>query len=635
MVVCRSFRLNLIGLLAWGAILLCAPPRAGAQLVLNTPFAQYGGGALISAAVSPDMSLIVSGSGRGGYLWSVTAGNVICLLDYPKAFTAVAFSPDSKTIATGTADGAVILWNAQTHQKVKTLAGYPGGIGSLKFSPDGAKILAHALDRATLRDVNTGNTIQTFQHTTDAISSTDLSSDGTRVLTAGVDGSAYVWNAGTGSQLFELALHTEMIETARISPDGTRALLVSNDNSASLWNLQTGDILASYAYDVNVYGAAFSQDGNTMLTLQSDGIVNFYDVDSMDLLTQSRSSDWQSNNAWQIDNAECLRDGQRVLSRTLSGDILLWDITTLKPLQSFQKHTPPVFSGTFSPDGARVLLGMRDFRGLLYDTWTAALLDTYTITSGAIGSISSVAYTRDGARIVAGTSRNAVIWDAKTKLTVKVLGVSAEWVNAAVFSPDATRVATGDSDGLAILWNATTGATISTLTGHTDEITCVAYSPDGTRILTGSLDKTAILWNAATGVQIRTIADHDESVLAVAFSPDGTRLLTAGADNLARLWDVQSGNLIRTFSGHRQAVTAAAFSPDGKQLLTGGEDTLAILWDVATGNKLRILDRHTDAINCVALSPDGKRALTGSVDGTALLWPGVLQNAAQGWSAYH
>jgi WD40 repeat protein len=130
----------------------------------------------------------------------------------------------------------------------------------------------------------------------------------------------------------------------------------------------------------------------------------------------------------------------------------------------------------------------------------------------------------------------ARLWEAATGKTAATLAGHTGSITAVASSPDGARVLTGSSDKTARLWDAATGKVVATLAGHTAPVSAVAFSPHGTRVLTGSWDNTARVWDAATGKAVATLAGH--SVEAAAFSPDGTRVLTGSLDNTARLWTV-------------------------------------------------------------------------------------------------
>src|SRR5262249_34091885 len=100
------------------------------------------------------------------------------------------------------------------------------------------------------------------------------------------------------------------------------------------------------------------------------------------------------------------------------------------------------------------------------------------------------------------------------------------------------------------------------LAGHDNVVAGVAYSPDGSRVVSGDWSGQLRLWDAATGRLIRTVAGPHAN--AVAFHPDGTRMASAGNGRSVTLWDMATSQVIRTFSGHGAAITELAFSPDGK-----------------------------------------------------------------------
>jgi WD40 repeat protein/serine/threonine protein kinase len=145
------------------------------------------------------------------------------------------------------------------------------------------------------------------------------------------------------------------------------------------------------------------------------------------------------------------------------------------------------------------------------------------------------------------------------------------------------------------------------------------WSPDGTRIVTGDFNHVAV-WEAATGRQIWRRATNDYVVWTTIFSPDGTRILACSFDQSAVLLDAETGRRIRQFSGHTNILRGGAFSPDGSLIATTGQDRSVIVWSVEDGRQLFRKDDFEAAVYNATFSPDGRIVVACSLDGQVVGW---------------
>jgi WD40 repeat protein len=87
---------------------------------------------------------VSGGADKAVKQWDVEGGGERAnLLGHDAAVTAVAFSPDGRTLATGSRDRTVWLWYVATGRRLMRWAGHRGAVYALAFSPDG-KTLASA-----------------------------------------------------------------------------------------------------------------------------------------------------------------------------------------------------------------------------------------------------------------------------------------------------------------------------------------------------------------------------------------------------------------------------------------------------------------------------------------------------------
>jgi serine/threonine protein kinase len=241
--------------------------------------------------------------------------------------------------------------------------------------------------------------------------------------------------------------------------------------------------------------------------------------------------------------------------------------------------------------------------------------------TGHTSGVNAVVYSPDGSHLATGSWDTTVrIWRADNGEPVRTLTGHTDGILALAYSPNGSLLATAGSDKTVRVWSSV-GEPVRTMTGHTGGVSSLAYSPpDGSQLATASWDWTVQVRKAETGAVLYILIDHKNSVRSVAYSHDGSQLVTASDDETVRVWRADTGAMVRMLKGHTGGVNAVVYSPDGSALATASSDKTARIWSAATGELVHTLSGHTAVVNAVAYSPDGSRLATASSDRTVRVW---------------
>ena len=201
--------------------------------------------AVTSVAFSPDSRTIASSSSKGIRLWDAASGAYIRILEGHRGnVSTVAFSPDSRTLASGGSynDHTIRLWDVDSGEHIRTLEGHTNWVTSVAFSPDNRTLASGGYDRTIrLWDADSGVPIRTLEGHTSWVLSVAFSPDGGTLASGsggrGDDNTIRLWDADLGAHIRTLSGHTDEVDTVVFSPDGRTLASGSYDGTMLLWEL--------------------------------------------------------------------------------------------------------------------------------------------------------------------------------------------------------------------------------------------------------------------------------------------------------------------------------------------------------------------------------------------------------------
>jgi WD40 repeat protein/serine/threonine protein kinase len=524
-------------------------------------------------------------------IWNVDTGQEIrALAGHSPRLRAIVFSPDGKRLAAGSIGGGAKVWDWSAGRLVFEVMPQEG-ISRLAYSPDGRHLaVGHWGDASnvTIFDAATGGQLRSFGKHDGGLESVAYNSNGQRLATCGYDGTVKVWDEATGNLLRTLRGHNGPVADLAYDHKDQRIASAGWDKTVKIWDPETGqELLTLRGHTEEVEDLAFSNGGDLLVSAGRDG-VRVWNATLVGAVAGSEAVTLSGHTSF-VTTVAFSPDGRHLATAGSDQLLQLWDVASLGQPGAAksvwrEKHTHRIMTVTFSPNSRRVASAGWGKELKIRDVASARVL----LALKAGRSVRSVRFSPDGRNVACLsqtlTDSTMAVWDATTGQDVFVVSLPTGNVYSLEYSPDGRYLAINQW-GLIKIWDAATGKEIRTIEAHRDETWSVAYSPDGRRLASASFDHSIKIWDTTDWNEIRTLRGHTDRVMSVAFSPDGNRLASGSADSTVKVWDAASGQELATFRGHTGYVWSAAFSPDGRWLTSAGghySKGEVKVWDLAS-----------------------------------------------------
>jgi WD40 repeat protein len=594
-------------------------------------------GGVSSLAFSPDSKILASGSFEADsyrgeiYLWNVATHERIGepLKGHNSFVRSLAFSPDGKTLASGNGGlgvsvqldvDSIILWNVATHQPLGSpLKGHDKEISSLAFSPNGKVLASGSADETViLWDVAAQKPLADYEllgtrvsepHTSEVLD-VQFTRDGKTLISA---------DAGNHILVRKVEFSTANNKLALIQSNPTKSItgyfrqMESVAFSAETFKWATGGCRKVAADDLCIEGEVAIWDVAARVPI-SHSITEDSDEKVACVAFSPNGKTLASGGCGKFEAGGCIHS-----------EVHLRDTVTRQLIGDLKGEPNEVTNLAYSPDGKILAVGScaKFEKGCKQGEIRLWNPDTQQLVSqpltGHSDSVAMLAFSPNGKILASSDSNNIILWSIETRQMLGEITPGHQYnktgsivfnpVRSMAFSPDGETLAssgcgkTGQRvmypsesvkvcvEGEIRFWNVATRQLLGQpVTGHTDEIKSVAFSPDGKTLVSasGQFDGTLKLWDIATRQPLgRAFTGYVTNMKEVIFSPDG-QTLASSADHWDNklvfkilLWDVATRQLIgQPLIIDQENIEDIAYSPDGRMLASGGGGNL-LLWDVS------------------------------------------------------
>jgi len=539
-------------------------------------------------------------------IWEIGSGRLISSLNQGNSVNALSFSPDGELIVTASADGTAQVWKTATGERMGQLLQHKGVILDVAFSPDGKYIATASLDKtASVWEVGSDRPPITLQHE-QAVTAVSVSRNRKWLVTASTDKMVRVWDIASGNPIAYIP-HKDFVSAVAFNPSLENEELIATaslDNKARLWKINDNATVTRLRHDSPVTAVAFNLQGDRIATASLD---------------QKRKQTLQVWNATNEEQTEFERQTEFKGAATASAFSSSGQISAISSSDPSQEKTTVQFWKTNSGHSATVEIS-HDKSVNKFITFSqnnkffATASDDNTVRVWRVPNDDQFAPYPKAPLEVSGNLVQQFSSDA--------IGSSVE---AIALSPDGLRLVTAGADNTAALWEVATKQPLARW-NHDSKINAVTFSLQGNFIATASDDNKAKVLQKDGQQQCATL-QHEGGVVAIAFSHHENYLATGSLDGSGRVWDIKScQEAVRL--NHAGKVNAVTFSSDDQFVATASDDRTARVWETAKGREVALLD-HADQVNAVAFKPqDDQQIVTASNDKTAKVWFWRLEDLA-------
>ncbi len=591
-----------------------------------------------AAAVTRDGRHAVAGTAEGTVrLWHATepAGEALMLPEPGRDLYAVAISDDGRLVASAHNEPVVRVWDSTVPTRGPILLpGHTGPVRDIRFSPDGTTLASGDADGTVRLWDLTGPPVARVLPGggRGAVYALGWSADGRRLAAGTEEAPARIWDVRSpGRAPVELG---DSVDTDELlfSPDGSR-VATGDDGTLRIWSSGGGPptVLGRLR---GVVPAAFSADGQRLITTNGYGVLGFWDtVVPGDPLTLR-------GHAGAVRAATVGPDGHLV-SVGEDGTFRTWDIGGPWHPDVAHPHDGLAHVARFSPDGRHIASGgiadgtVRvtaatpspaptgdDGRPATDGPAATAVTDRPSepvVLAGHAGMVLDLAFAPDGVRLASLDAGGTVrIWAWRTgTLTATFDAARSSRVS---FGPDNERLLTSGPGGVRVWDGIERGVPVGVPVPAAGAI--AAFGPDGRRMVTGADDGTVSI-RQVSGEAAVDLGRHDAAVTSVAFAPGGDSVASLSLDSTIRIWPATGGSAtLLAAAGQGAATTRLIYTPDGRHLaLLGGQELSGIqLWATGAATEPVTLRPLGTGPLGFAFSPDGERVVTVHSDGSVRTW---------------
>lgn len=237
------------------------------------------------------------------------------------------------------------------YAQLRSLEGHVGGLSDVAWSAD-SRFLATASDDKTIKlwNAEKGTMLRTLRGHTSYVFCVCFSPRTNLLVSGSYDESVRVWEVRTGKCRHQLPAHSDPVTSVDFNRDGTLIVSCSNDSLCRIWDTATGQCLKVLVDDVKtpVSFVQFSPNSKFVLASSLDGTIRLWNILQGKCVKQYKghtNKQYCLFNTFTVKKVEAPKKGGTfVVSGSEDSKIYLWDLQTKEVVQVLEGHTAVVLA---------------------------------------------------------------------------------------------------------------------------------------------------------------------------------------------------------------------------------------------------------------------------------------------------
>ncbi|MGB8699454.1 MAG: WD40 repeat domain-containing protein, partial [Thermosynechococcaceae cyanobacterium] len=512
----------------------------------------------------------------------------------------IIFSPDGNSLAIGTENGTIRLWDWKNNLPPIELEGHQGDVTSLSFSPDGSQIVSVGdKDGIALVQDLSGKQLQKTDPGVKVITA-GFRSDGQLLMVTVTQDyhTAYLWGA-SGEELLGKFTPPGGVNKVTIGPDGKNLVLLSGSGQGGslniLWNWEQNktskltegnnigkDNISSFSPDSQYLATSGSEVGTVSLRNLSNGRVETLKTGKIPIVRLSFSP-----------------DSKHLLTTSSNNTMRLWDLQGEQLGLSLNKEFQGSFvSASFSSDDKKLVTVGKDSKVRLLDLSGNQLMEF----QGQYDPENILSLSPNGEQIAIAREDGTVNlfdWSGKEIKRFKEFDSKKNFPRRLSFSPDGKQlvlVSSDDPNSIVEVFDLS-NQQVNKIKLLEHRITSENWSHENKIFISASPwsslgDQTFSFWSLLDKKDFKKQAELPlkgtrRGFSDISFNYEDSLAATGDyEDGNVSLWDLSSNKEFVKFQAHLDKSKIVSLSSDSNLLVTVGENGTAKLWQIGRLDEL-------------------------------------------------